>query len=890
MNLTHLSGNNSKFLERLYQEYLKNPNSVDKKWAQMFSEIEKGEGESKTSNVAKAGSVNSDVNWLINEYRSNGHFIANLNPLKPSNNYIPHNISDTAAIVELNGELKLDRSSVDQVIQIMHKAHCQTIGLEFMHIRNAEEKEWLQSKLENHDWRGDLTRERKIRILQDLIELETFENYLHVKFPGAKRFSSEGAESALAGLEMIIERSSDLGAEEVLVGMAHRGRLNTLTKVLRKKYAAMLYEFQGNIALPEVYNVSGDVKYHFGHSCDRIMQNGKKIHLSLAANPSHLEAVNSVVMGKVRCKQDLLQSRDKALGVLIHGDAAFTGQGVVHECFNLNSVENYNTGGVIHILINNQIGFTTNPCDARGFHYPAYAGVAYEIPIFHLNGDDPEAVVYCSKLAAEYRFKFNKDVIVGMQCYRKYGHNEGDEPKFTQPSMYDLISKHKTPMQIYSEKLISEGVISKNEVEEMIAKFKSHLDEEFMQSKNYVPDSNQYYNNLWAGFTKPEVGTPFTTVNGVNEDYLESLMSKVCDLPEDAKAHPKVSKIFAARQESVVKGESIDWGCAEHLAFASLLDKGFNVRLAGQDCERGTFSHRHSVIINQETEAKYIPLNHLHKKQGRFEVINSTLSEYAAMGFEYGYSITDPKNLVLWEGQFGDFANGAQIIIDQFIAAAETKWLQSSGLVLLLPHGYEGQGPEHSSARVERFLQLCAEDNMQVVNCTTPANYFHILRRQIYNKFRKPLVIFTPKSLLRHKHALSTLRELNEQNHFQPVLGDVNVNPDAVKKVVMCTGKIYYDLLSHRREDIAVLRIEQLYPFPEKELKEELAKYTNANFVWCQEEPKNMGAWSFVQQVFHESFEKKVEYIGRKRSASTACGYLSVHNKEQQDIIAQVLG
>ncbi|MBQ4874989.1 MAG: 2-oxoglutarate dehydrogenase E1 component [Rickettsiaceae bacterium H1] len=896
MDLSCLTANNAAFLEELYKKYSENPNSIDKSWVKIFATLERENTEVNGMTKEKRFSVpdngmHSDVKDLIDEYRTNGHFIADLNPLNRCSREIEHNLENLDEKVNLGGKFGLNKASIRQIIDIMKKAHCETIGLEFMHIRNAEEKEWLQSKLENYDWRGKLSKEERIKIFQDVMEAELFENYLHVKFPGAKRFSVEGAESSIAALENIIGRSTNFGVLEVLIGMAHRGRLNVLTKVLRKKYSAMLYEFQGNVSLPAEYDVSGDVKYHMGYSCDRTLANGKKVHLSLAANPSHLESVNAVLMGKVRCKQDLLRSKKKALGVLIHGDAAFTGQGVVHECFNLNSVKNYDTGGIIHILINNQIGFTTNPIDARGFHYPAYAGVAYEIPIFHINGDDPEAVVYCSTLATEYRYRFSKDSIVGMQCYRRYGHNEGDEPRFTQPKMYGAIGNHKSSMNLYADRLMSEGILTREEMENMQAKFKQHLDRAFEEAKNYRPDSKHHYANLWQDLVKPKVGTKFSLVKGIDKKELKDLAKKLFVIPKEITAHSKVEKLFSSRLIAVERETKIDWGNAEHLAFASLLIKGINIRLAGQDTKRGTFSHRHSAVIDQDTEENYIPLNHLTNSQGNFEVINSTLSEYAAMGFEYGYSLVNPKNLVLWEGQFGDFANGAQIIIDQFIAAAETKWLQSSGLVLLLPHGYEGQGPEHSSARIERFLQLCAEDNMQVVNCSTPANYFHILRRQIYNNFRKPLIVFTPKSLLRHNRAISSLDDLSEKNSFQPVILDERKGVTEVQKLALCSGKIYYDVMEELadKKDIAVIRLEQLYPFPEKEVKKAIDKYKAKEIIWCQEEPKNMGAWSFIHQVFYEILDIKIQYIGRKTAASPASGYLEVHNRELKEIIDKIV-
>ncbi len=886
MDLSTLSGNNAAFLEDLYERYLQNPDSIDPSFVKFFRHLDYEVKEEKE--FLRSYKSNVDIDALINKYRSQGHLVSDLNPLYKTSNELSYDMEDLERQVNLGGKLGLECTSVKQVLEIMKEAHCKTIGLEFMHISSTEEREWLQSKLENCDWRRKLTKEEKVKIFKDIMEVELFENYLHVKFPGAKRFSIEGAESSIVGLESMVEHSSNCGAEEVLIGMAHRGRLNVLTKVMKKSYTAMLYEFQGNDAHPREYKVSGDVKYHLGASCDRRLGNGKKIHLSLSANPSHLEAVNSVLMGKVRCKQDMCESNgeEKVLGILIHGDAAFAGQGVVHECFNLNNVKNYSTGGVLHIIINNQIGFTTNPVDARGYNCPAYAGVAYNIPIFHLNGDDPEAVFYCSMLATEYRYKFKKDVILSIKCYRKYGHNEGDEPRFTQPRMYAEIARHKSPMSLYAEKLISEGIVNDEEIQNIQDKFKKHLDSEFAEVKNYFPNSGQYYQNLWKAFERPEVGTKFSVVFGVDLKNIKNLAKKLAFIPGNFLVHNKVEKLLLNRLKAVEDDSGIDWGNAEHLAFASLLKDGINIRLVGQDSRRGTFSHRHAVLVDQEREERYTPLNNI-DGQGRIEVIDSVLSEYAAMGFEYGYSLSNPKNLVLWEAQFGDFANGAQIIIDQFIASAETKWLQSSGLVLLLPHGYEGQGPEHSSARIERFLQLCAEDNIQVANCSTPANYFHILRRQVLNEFRKPLVIFTPKSLLRHKETFSLLSDIGVESCFQSVLTDNRSNTQDVKKLIFCSGKIYYDLMQSvsSRSDIALVRIEQLYPFPLDEVRDEIFKYDPKRIIWCQEEPKNMGCWAFILQCFHEFVGRNIEYAGRKASASSAVGYLSVHLQEQQEIV-----
>lgn len=897
MDYSCLNGMNTLFLEELYKKYLHDPNSVDYSWHPIFSQmVNQGVtaiNDKKTNYIPDLLSIK--VASLINEYRCNAHYIADVDPLhRIAAKAIEHDIDNIHQTVNLPEELHLHNKSINEIIDIMRSSYCRAIGMQFMHLSNIEERKWFQNKFESSDWKKQFNHEQKKKIFCDIMEAELFENYLHVKFPGAKRFSIEGGESAIAGLEAIIENSTNYGAQEVLIGMAHRGRLNVLTKVLKKKYSAMLYEFQGNIAHPSEYEAAGDVKYHLGYSCDRSLANGKKVHLSLAANPSHLEAVNPVLMGKVHCKQTILGDREEktqALGVLIHGDAAFVGQGVVNECFNLHSVDHYNTGGIVHMIINNNIGFTTNQNEASGYHYPAYTAVSCDIPVFHTNGDDPEAIVFASMLAVEYRYRFKKDAIVGVHCYRRYGHNEGDEPRFTQPKMYSQIDQQPTLIKLYAEQLITEGVLTTDEVIKLQSDFKGYLDQELEEAKNYSPDPIKYYSNLWNNFKKPKIGSDFTIVPGIAKECLKDLAQKLSIIPQNITVHDKVKKLLSSRLDAVNNEINIDWGNAEHLALASLLQDGIDIRLSGQDCRRGTFSHRHAVIVDQVNETRHIPLNNLTDNQGNLEVIDTPLSEYAAMGFEYGYSLINPNNLVIWEAQFGDFMNGAQIIIDQFIASSETKWLQSSGLVLLLPHGYEGQGPEHSSARMERFLQLCADDNMQIVNCSTPANYFHILRRQVFNKFRKPLIVFTPKSLLRHKLAVSTLDDLSEQSNYQEIIPDIRDNSHDIKKIIFCSGKVYYDIAAtvEKQNHIMVVRIEQLYPFPTKKIEQQLTQYPSAKIIWCQEEQKNMGAWCFIHQVFSEILDQKIKYIGRKASASTASGYLKVHNQEKQSFLDELI-
>jgi 2-oxoglutarate dehydrogenase E1 component len=748
-----------------------------------------------------------------------------------------------------------------------------------------------------------LTTEEKKTILEDITKVERFEQFLHVKYPGAKRFSAEGGESVFAAMEKIIERAANLGVREVVIGMPHRGRLNVLTKVMGRRYASLLSEFQGNQAhFSEDIDAAGDVKYHQGASSDRNF-GGNKIHLSLSANPSHLEAVNPVVVGRVRAKQDIFKDteRSQVMSILLHGDAAFCGQGIVPETMALSDLDGYTTGGTVHIIVNNQIGFTTNPKNQRKSPYPTDVAKGAHAPIFHVNGDDPEAVVFVSKMAVEFRQEFKTDVVVDVFCYRRYGHNEGDEPFFTQPIMYEAIAKQPTPMNVYAQKLISEGVISEGDFEKIKGDFHSFLEKEYNAAQNYSPDKADWLEGSWKGFENPDKGEKAAVDTGVELQTLKVLGTSLGSYPKGHNIHKKLERQMEAKKEMMKTGKDIDWAMGEALAYASLLQEGYPVRLSGQDSVRGTFSHRHSGLTDQVTEEKFFPLNNLGGKQARFEVIDSNLSEFAVLGFEYGYSLAEPKALVLWEAQFGDFSNGAQTMIDQFISSGESKWLRFSGLVMLLPHGYEGQGPEHSSARLERYLQLCGEDNMQVVNCTTPANFFHVLRRQIHRKFRKPLVVMTPKSLLRHKLCVSDLKDFAPKTHFKTVIGENEklVEDSKVKRVVICSGKIYYELLEERTakkiNDIAIIRLEQYYPFPATDLLKELKAYKNADVVWCQEEPENMGAWTFVDRKIEAVLEKagvkakRPIYVGRKTAASPAAGYSKVHKKQQADVVSGAL-
>ncbi|QKX02213.1 2-oxoglutarate dehydrogenase E1 component [Wolbachia endosymbiont of Dirofilaria (Dirofilaria) immitis] len=880
-NNSYLYGDNTKFVEGMYSRYLQGDKSIGEDWYRIFStnlEVNKG---CSTQYLTKA---DNSVSNLVNFFRSYGHFFSDLNPLLPNMNK------------EIDYQ-KYSNFSPTQSTVVYRDIYCKNIGFEFMHISSYKERIWLQEKIENQVY--TLSSQDKREMLRHLIESEMFEQFLHIKFPGYKRFSIEGGESAIVAIEKIISNSIAWGIEEVVLGMAHRGRLNVLTKVMGKEYAAILSEFQGNLAYPSNLGVSGDVKYHLGYSSDRILADGKKVHLSLCPNPSHLEAVNPVLAGRVRAKQKIRS----ALGVLIHGDAAFTGQGVVVETLTLSNIKGYKVDGIVHIIINNQVGFTANPCCTRSSFYCTDIIKSIEAPVFHVSGDNPEAVSFVTSLAMEYRQKFKKDVIIDIICYRKYGHNEGDEPNLTQPLMYKVISKHKTPGTLYEEKLTAEKVLNSNEVNRLRNEFRAKLDKSFTESVAYTPKKADWFSGIWSKLRRAKLNdlNEYYTDSGVPPDKLKKLGVRInSNIPNSFNINNKIRKILNVRIDSINSGSNIDWAMAESLAFASLLTEGIEVRLSGQDSSRGTFSHRHSRLIDQITEEVFIPLNNINKKQANFEVVDSALSEYAIMGFEYGYSLDSPYSLVLWEGQFGDFANGAQVIIDQFIASAETKWLRSSGLVLLLPHGYEGQGPEHSSARIERFLQLCAEDNIQVVNCSTPANYFHVLRRQIHRDFRKPLVVFTPKSLLRHKRAVSNLSDF--EGKFLTVIPEYRINlvsDNKIRKTIICSGKVYYDIIeaceAQKINDIAIIRLEQLYPFPADKLSKELEKYKNAEIVWCQEEPKNMGGWFFINPLIEEILfnlnvqAKRPKCITRPAAASPACGYISVHAQQQEEILKQVI-
>jgi 2-oxoglutarate dehydrogenase E1 component len=808
--------------------------------------------------------------------------------------------------------LGLESATIPEMLAILRRTYCGTIGYEFMHISDPAEKAWMQERIEGPDKEITFTKEGKRAILNKLVEAEGFEKFFDVKYTGAKRFGLDGAESMIPALEQIIKRGGALGVKEIAVGMSHRGRLNVLSQVMGKPHRVIFHEFKGGSASPDGVDGSGDVKYHLGASSDREFD-GNSVHLSLTANPSHLEIVDPVVLGKVRAKQDQLNDvieRSKALALLIHGDAAFAGQGVVAECFGLSGLRGHRTGGSLHFIVNNQIGFTTYPRYSRSSPYPSDVAKLVEAPIFHVNGDDPEAVVFCAKVATEYRQKFHKPVVIDMFCYRRFGHNEGDEPSFTQPIMYRLIRSHPTTLQIYANKLIAEGIVTQGEVDKMRADWRQRLDAEFDAGQSYSANKADWLDGRWSGVkAAQDTDDARRGQTGVELARLRQIGERITAVPEGFNIHKTILRFLDNRRAAIESGDAIDWSTAEALAFASLLDDGFPVRLSGQDSERGTFSQRHSVLIDQQTEARYIPLNHVREGQARYEVINSMLSEEAVLGFEYGYSLAEPNALVLWEAQFGDFANGAQVVFDQFISAGERKWLRMSGLVCMLPHGYEGQGPEHSSARLERYLQLCAEDNMQVVVCTTPANFFHALRRQLKRDFRKPLIAMTPKSMLRNKRAVSNLEAFGPGTTFHRLLWDhaethkgekiTLATDDKIRRVVLCSGKVYYDLYDEREkrgiDDVYLLRIEQLYPFPAKALLKELSRFKQAEIVWCQEEPKNMGAWSFVEtylewvlgQIGGKS--SRPRYAGRPASASTATGLMSKHLAQLKAFIDECL-
>jgi 2-oxoglutarate dehydrogenase E1 component len=850
---------------------------------------------------------------LIRIYRVRGHLAANLDPLGLSKREIPADLTPEYhgfvgeaqdRPVYLGGNLGLQWTTVREVVRILQANYCGHVGLEYMHIADIEERRFLQERIEGHDKDINFTPEGKKAILAAVIRGEQYESFLGKKYVGTKRFGLDGGESMIPALEAVIKHGGAMGLREIVYGMAHRGRLNVLANVMAKPYRVIFHEFSGGSANPDDVGGSGDVKYHLGTSTDREFD-GVKVHMSLVSNPSHLEAVNPVVLGKTRAQQAFHEDLDdhaKVLPVLIHGDAAFAGQGIVWECLSFSGIPGYNTGGCLHFIINNQIGFTTSPKFARSSPYPSDVAKGVQAPILHVNGDDPEAVTFACKLAIEYRQTFKRDIVIDMWCYRRFGHNEGDEPSFTQPLMYERIRQHPRVSDVYARRLIDEGVIDKNWAGENASHFVAVLEQEFESAKGYKPNEADWFGGRWAGLNKPaDPETARRNVPTAIEGKLfESLGRVLTTVPADLEIHKTLARIVDAKREMFANGEGFDWATAEALAFGSLVTEGFGVRLSGQDSGRGTFSQRHSMWIDQKTERKYIPLCQL--PHGKFEVYDSPLSEYGVLGFEYGFAGADPKTLVLWEAQFGDFANGAQIMIDQFFAAGEAKWLRANGLVLLLPHGYEGQGPEHSSARPERFLQLCANDNIQVCNITSPANYFHVLRRQMIRPFRKPLVIFTPKSLLRHPMARSLAREFQGESHFKRIFSDTTeISDKKIRRLVLCSGKVAYDLIEKRDaeklDDVSIVRLEQLYPFPGEPLAVRLKRMTGLEeVVWCQEEPRNNGAWFFVESQIEAALAEgghkgmRASYAGRDAAASPATGLASKHKAQQEALVAEALG
>jgi 2-oxoglutarate dehydrogenase E1 component len=862
--------------------------------------------------VEKAAKLSIAAMTLVRLYRVRGHMAANLDPLGLVNREGPADLTlewhglagKENEDVYVGGVLGMEWTTVGKLHQRLREVYCGKVGLEYMHIADTEERRFLQDKFEKPGETIQFTPEGKKAILSAVLRGEQFEEFLAKKYVGTKRFGLDGGESMIPALEAVIKHGGSAGVREIIYGMAHRGRLNVLANVMAKPYRVIFHEFSGGSANPDDVGGSGDVKYHLGTSTDREFDS-ISVHMSLVPNPSHLEAVNPVVLGKVRAQQairDDLKLKSQVLPVLIHGDAAFAGQGVVWESLSLSGVPGYDTGGCVHFIINNQIGFTTSPKFARSSPYPSDVAKGVMAPILHVNGDDPEAVTFACKLAVEYRQTFHRDVVIDMWCYRRFGHNEGDEPKFTQPLMYDKIRAHPKVSVSYEARLVREGVVEAGTRERIAGEFVALLEEEFEAGKSYKANEADWFGGRWSGLNKPaDPETARRSVEtAIEPKMLDSLGRVLTEVPADLDVHKTLDRVLAAKREMFATGEGFDWATAEALAFGSLVMEGYGVRLSGQDSGRGTFSQRHAVWVDQTTERKYVPLSTL--PHGKFEVHDSTLSEYGVLGFEYGFAMADPKCLVLWEGQFGDFANGAQIMIDQFIASGESKWLRANGLVMLLPHGYEGQGPEHSSARLERFLQLCADDNMCVCNITTPANYFHVLRRQMLRSFRKPLIIMSPKSLLRHPMAKSSRASFQGERQFRRILSDTrDIADDKVRRLVLCSGKVAYDLIEARDaaglEDVSIVRVEQLFPFPGDPLAIRLQRMTGLEeVVWCQEEPRNNGAWFFVNERIEESLTKaghegmRPTYAGRDAAASPATGLASRHKAQQEALVAAALG
>jgi len=941
-----LSGANATFINDLHKEWKENPNSVPKEWdlwfknnsddvilddgpswakknSQVIGAIDTvasvravargiaGKGDLSATDLRAATTDSIRAIMLIRAFRINGHLLAKLDPLNLQERDVHPELNpktygfkedDWDRPIFIDNVLGMESATLRQIMEIVKETYCGSIGIEFMHVQDPAQKAWIQERIESIRNTTEFTKRGKKAIYERLVGAETFEQFLHKKYAGTKRFGLDGSETVVPAIEQILKRGSQLGMKEVVIAMAHRGRLNLLYNILNKPFRAIISEFLGNQANPEEAGGSGDVKYHMGASADREFD-GNNVHLSLQPNPSHLEVVAPVVIGRVRAKQNQhndTNDRSSVLGIVLHGDAAFAGQGVVAETFDFSGLRGYRTGGTIHIVVNNQIGFTTSPNYSRSSPYCTDVAKMVMAPIMHINGDDPEAVIHASRIATEFRQKFACDVVLDIISYRRYGHNEGDEPAFTQPIMYKKIGSHDSISTIYGKKLVNEGILTNQQAKDEVDNHNQFLEKEFQAGANYKPNKADWLEGQWANLRAAH-GDDRRGETSVSTDDLKLIGNAITTIPENIQVNKKLTRIVEARKKAIDTGEGIDWSTAEHLAFGSLLLEGHPVRLSGQDSCRGTFSQRHAVFVDQVKEERYTPLNNIKENQENFEVIDSPLSEASVLGFEYGYSLTEPTALVMWEAQFGDFANGAQVIVDQFISSGEAKWLRMSGLVMLLPHGYEGQGPEHSSARLERYLQLCGEDNMQVLNCSTPANYFHALRRQLKRDFRKPLIIMTPKSLLRNKMCVSKLSDMAEKTAFRRVIKDpdLNLKDKNIKKVVICSGKVFYNLYEEREkrklENVKILRLEQIYPFPHRTLKEELSKTPDAEVVWCQEEPKNMGSWFFVDRKIEDvlmSYKGKFlrpTYAGREEAASPATGSLSRHNKEQADLVNEAL-
>lgn len=907
-NYSYLSNADPKAVEALYQQYTQDPSSVDEGWKKFFEGFDFAQesfpmlpGEEATPKKSAASVLVSDkevqVRNLIHAYRTRAHLRSKTNPVRERRDRKPildledFGLTEADLKTEFNSgaEIGIGRATLQKIIDSLKYIYEGAVGFEYMSVRDPEKLKWLREKIEKDALAFNPSHEQRTRILTKLNEAVVFENFLHTKYLGQKRFSLEGGETTIPALDTIINKGAELGVEEVMIGMAHRGRLNVLANIMGKTYEQIFNEFEGN-AKPDLTMGDGDVKYHMGFSSQVDTPSGHKVEIKLAPNPSHLEAVNPVVEGFVRAKGDAEYNKDrsKILPVLIHGDAAVAGQGIVYEVVQMSQLKGYNTGGTIHFVINNQVGFTTDFDDARSSVYCTDVAKMIDAPVLHVNGDDPEAVVFCVQFATEYRQKFGGDIFVDMVCYRRHGHNESDEPKFTQPNLYNIISKHPNPREVYNKKLIDMGEVEAELAKKMDQEFRGLLQDRLnMVKQQPLPYVYQPLEEEWRNLrrSKPE-DFDLSPETGVKQAEIDKVAKALTEIPKGFKPIKQIEKQLKQRKDMFFKDKQLNWAGGELLAYGTLLLEGNPVRLTGQDVQRGTFSHRHAVLHDANTNEAYNSLNHLEGADQKFEIYNSLLSEFGVMGFEFGYAMANPNALTIWEAQFGDFANGAQVMIDQFISCSETKWQRMNGLVLLLPHGYEGQGPEHSNARPERYLQLCAEYNMVVANITTPANFFHALRRQMTWEFRKPLVVMSPKSLLRHPKAVSDLSDFTS-GRFQEVIADDAVKPASARKVVLCSGKVYYDLIEKREKDkikdVAVIRLEQLHPFPKTQINDLLAKYTKAeDFVWLQEEPENMGYWNYIQRIYPE---RSFKLISRKASASPATGFAKVHAEEQELII-----